>query len=228
MKSLVYIAFIGCLIPVFSFASNLTNISGKIYYDVTEGVNTANYVTIRHSKGITRVAYTDMSYADKVKYGWRKPLEAASNSDANELKNDSKEIPKEAVRNGDADAGKLIMMVGDVAYDFSKFNPKLPNHRMYQYFIDGKVVQVLDDGLLIDCKYTTTCSFLGLVFVKDYPEQGNVVDGNWISPMGMMDGRYQYVSVDGAKHTVALFRCARKPSKPIAVSEVHRLPKMTE
>ena len=94
-----------------------------------------------------------------------------------------------------------------------------------RYSLQGHVSQVLEDGLLVECENGLFCGYNGTVFVKNYKKQDTVIDGDEVITFGLAAGRYQYISVTGAKKTVQLFYCARKPSKEIPDSEIKALPK---
>ena len=91
------------------------------------------------------------------------------------------------------------------------------------YIVEGKVIQVLDDGLLVDCADSLMSGYNDLIMVKDYKKESVVVDGDSVVTAGMPVGRYQYVAVTGAKKTIVLFASAQKPDKDIPLSEAKRL-----
>lgn len=67
----------------------------------------------------------------------------------------------------------------------------------------GKVLQVVDDGLLITPKHGET--FL----IRNHPRQDELVDGDAVSVWAVPVGPYSYVAVLGSKKTIAAFDCGR-------------------
>jgi hypothetical protein len=74
-----------------------------------------------------------------------------------------------------------------------------------RYLIRGKVIQVLQDGLLVDCDSR-------IVFVKNYPLQSSVVDGDSVDFVAMPVGSYSYANTAGARTTVRAFDFGTVPS----------------
>jgi|GEM_PF-5635734 len=99
----------------------------------------------------------------------------------------------------------------------------------------GKVLQVVPQGLLVECDYdgSNTClplnlfsgpsktvlpgdtklsSLSGVILLTDHPAQATIVDGNYVYAVVWPVGRFQYTAVDGAMKTVK--KCSVK--KPVA------------
>ncbi len=64
-------------------------------------------------------------------------------------------------------------------------------------FIDGKVLQVLPNGLLIHCDRIDED-----VYLVGYPDSGSVVEGNRVWCYARQEGRFQYRTVLGATRTI--------------------------
>ena len=85
--------------------------------------------------------------------------------------------------------------------------------------VSGKVIQVLDDGLLVHeqrdvgfFKKDGSFDFLPLdrfIFLKNYRGQSKVVDGSSIRAFALPSGRHQYENTMGAGQTILAFDCGR-------------------
>jgi len=77
------------------------------------------------------------------------------------------------------------------------------------YRITGIVLQVLDDGILVECHLLHTSGdkkAKGTVLLKGY--KAAVHEGDKINAMGVPVGNYQYIDVMGSQRTVASYELA--------------------
>lgn len=97
-----------------------------------------------------------------------------------------------------------------------------------KYWVDGEVLQVMSDGLLVKCvedDEKTLTGYKDLVFVEDYPLQKTLVDGNSIRSWGIPSGRYQYTNTMGAQKTIPKFTAGNKLTHPVPPEQVQSLPR---
>ena len=82
-------------------------------------------------------------------------------------------------------------------------------HGYRQYTLAGKVIQVVNDGLLVETEPIANISDgLGFVFVKNHRDQKTVFDGDHIlCPIVMLVDRYRYADTTGATRTIPLYDC---------------------
>jgi TPR repeat protein len=86
-----------------------------------------------------------------------------------------------------------------------------------QQFIEGKVLQVVKDGILVD----VTPPYYGvgqvpdtkIVFVANHPSQKTLADGQRVSVQASSAGRYQYTAVSGATKTVERYDATTPPEQ---------------
>ncbi|HTX20278.1 MAG TPA: serine protease [Candidatus Aquilonibacter sp.] len=70
--------------------------------------------------------------------------------------------------------------------------------------VHGKVIQVLNDGLLVEESRLDQA-----VFLKNYRHQDAVVDDTPITAFALLSGRYTYENTAGAENTIFAFDCGR-------------------
>jgi hypothetical protein len=99
-----------------------------------------------------------------------------------------------------------LRVIDGKLYDFSEyFTSKWISGPGYsKYEVQGKVAQVLDDGLLIADSQRDR-----MIYLKNYRYQEDAVDGMKIKALAIPIGRKQYVTTQGTKATVALHDCGR-------------------
>lgn len=86
---------------------------------------------------------------------------------------------------------------------------------LHAEFIQGKVLQVVSDGILVsldkeeirDDNGNLTFSPLKTILLVGYRDQNSVVDGDRISCTASLSGRYQYVAVSGGTRTIEKYKC---------------------
>ena len=70
--------------------------------------------------------------------------------------------------------------------------------------VSGKIIQVLDDGLLVDESRLDR-----VVFLKNYRGQSTAIDDSSITAFALPSGRYQYENTEGVENTILAFDCGR-------------------
>jgi hypothetical protein len=86
----------------------------------------------------------------------------------------------------------------------------------YGEWIEGKVIQVVKEGLIVDVTPKHYDPFLNFerrgefkaVLLMNYPHQEGVVDGQQVGTRASAVGRYQYVAVSGATRTIERYDVA--------------------
>jgi hypothetical protein len=107
----------------------------------------------------------------------------------------------------------LRVIEGDL-YDFSEVVAALLDERSLDgqlklFFIEGKVLSVTEQGILVTLDDEDGNLGIDRVFLKNYSREENVVDGYPIRVIAVPVGRYQYVMASGGKATVPLYDCGR-------------------
>ncbi len=78
--------------------------------------------------------------------------------------------------------------------------------------INGTVLQVLPDGVMVKCDEVRAVGYKkaeGTVFVQNAPGLAQLVDGSKVRFTAAAAGTYQYTSILGATQTVAKFDARR-------------------
>lgn len=77
---------------------------------------------------------------------------------------------------------------------------------------DYTIIQILPDGVLLERKDSRYNNFTGVIntwestiFLQNFPDQSNLVDGKKVSFIALPSGNYQYTDTQGAVHTVARY-----------------------
>lgn len=82
------------------------------------------------------------------------------------------------------------------------------------YLVDGKVIQVIDDGLIIEDKTKQ------IVLLKDYENEKSITDDELIHALSVRIGRYQYKSLSGVVKTIPVFYAANPIPRSVDVDNV--------
>lgn len=145
-------------------------------------------------------------------------LEAEAMSEIMRLEKETKRALEERRSN--------CRMVGNTIYDFSpvlKTSIYATEKRYAKYGFGAKIVQVLDDGLLVEGSNTHLYE-RQLFFVTDSPAQATAIDGKAIAVLGFPSGRYQYINTLGARMTILKFTSARDVDRTFKDDEIKPLP----
>ena len=94
------------------------------------------------------------------------------------------------------------------------------------HILNGNVIQILPNGMLVNCEYGPFSGYDSIVFVVDAAERETAVDGDRVTILGMQSGRYQYTATTGANRTVIKFVAIRKPDREIPEGDIKPLPEM--
>lgn len=93
-----------------------------------------------------------------------------------------------------------LRVVGDKLFDFTPLMAADHPSTYSDWYVKGKVFQVTDDGLLISCSF-------GNVFLRNYRNEGSVIDGSEVTSAAVLIGRYRYTSVTGGTRAIPEFDC---------------------
>ncbi|MBM3859220.1 MAG: hypothetical protein FJ395_06175 [Verrucomicrobia bacterium] len=97
----------------------------------------------------------------------------------------------------------------------SLLNPQ--NEKWSQFLIRGKVLQVLADGILVDCGSRN-------VFLRNHPQKAKLVDGAEIHAVAIPVAPYSYVNTMGARTTVAGYDFGLLPTGTVTKAVQPRAP----
>lgn len=106
-----------------------------------------------------------------------------------------------------------LRVINEQLYDFSRvfndaYETKISDEdiifRYNDFVVSGKVIQVTDDGLIVQNEKIELP-----VFLKNYQSQGAMFDGAPILAYCVLSGRYQYMTTADVKKTILLYNCGR-------------------
>ena len=246
--------FVVCLIPILGLSENITNILGQVFPDVEyiPSYHSPDQAQFKYSgtyAGQSQfIRYELMSYSDKIKYGYTNEsrtrvlynarivrdvpydfsecfataceyslLTTSYSNQLNVIDFYSKAHDDHSIRLHNQYLRKLRQLESTLKGFTAKYRPNM---------LHGKVSQVLADGLLVKCESDDSCGHSGLIFVRGYPMQTQVVDDDSIAIFGLPGERYQYTDVTGAVKTYRSFDCAVKPTKEINFCDIQQLPNL--
>lgn len=177
------------------FGDDITNTSGKVYSNVKVSQGDVFGVNISHKSGVARVLFSEMTAADRMKFGFD-PVAA------------QKRITSDKER---------------IAED-EKYKEKKLRMEKYTFLVDGNVLQVMEKGVLVhkveiasagidskgnlitdekDPKYPVFVPYEDVVYVETNPDK--YVDNQRIHGRFYRYGKFKYTSVNGALCTVHAF-----------------------
>lgn len=171
---------------------------------------------LKTMKSIALILFTALAaIADDVKFfsplpmtAWQTNIYRATNSEWVAIVKDAFDKP--------------IRRIGDTVYNFTAVRPafaagtdkfileKKDGEETFGRMIDGKVLQVLKDGVLLAPSPRFTYE-TETVFVKNAPGLGSIYDGDTISVFGLWRPKYTYTTVLGATKTIRAIDCGTIP-----------------
>ena len=101
-----------------------------------------------------------------------------------------------------------LRVINGTLYDFTPFfvgfdkEDETLFEDFRSYVVHGKVLQVLDDGILVDEKKTHL-----KLFLINWRYEGSAFDGSSVETLAVLVGRHQYTATSGARSTVIKYDC---------------------
>lgn len=185
--------------------ADLKTASGKVYKQARMSSVDPDGVTYFYSGGVAKIPFSELPHELQLKYGYD-PTKAKAFAEADaktqaaafaqaQALTQSEDLRKlEFFKQGSNDAATLA--VKPTTFGANALNA--PTVRREP--INGKVIQVLDDGLLVALKSGT------IVLVNGFPQQGTIVDEARAQTICEQVGSYEYTDTQGASRRVKEYR----------------------
>jgi hypothetical protein len=185
-------------------------VNGQTYHDIRVQRITASTVTIFHSTGVATISleklppdlqqefhYDPKAAAAEIK------AEAAAQSVARQARARTERAKRQLVEAGGVvfDIGPLDQALHAAANAEDPIQSSLAAFR--KYFIEGKVSQVLTNGLIVATR-------IGDVFLTRSEHQETAFEGSDIDEMAFPIDRYTYTTVSGASRTIPHYEVAKQ------------------
>lgn len=217
MKSLI-VLLICSFATAHLLADDFKLSDGREYKDVTVSRTEPDGLVVVTDNGIEKLPFELLPKDVQQKYNYD-PKKAAAYAQANaaaqhslyqqnqqELKNQSeqaKEQAKELQEKSDAAAAAAASATPAPGSVGTLDMPAYSNVRVV-----GKVLQKIDEGLLVDCDRIGTKKAGDdpmIILLKSYPGYANAVDGDKINVAASIGGTFQYDIVNGTSSTVRVY-----------------------
>ena len=186
--------------------ADLTTLSGHVYKAARPGTVEPDGITYFYAGGVSKIPFTDLPEAVRKQYGYD-PTKAAAFAAADEqgqmaaYQNAQAAIALANQKKGAAEAARLqsVAVSQQAAANQVHTGSALDAPATQHVPLDGVVMQVVDDGLLVSHGKS-------IFLLEKYPQQSTVITDARVHLMAEPSGSYDYETTEGSNNTVRKYR----------------------